>query len=169
MKLTKILMIVLLFWMIPAALIPIFDLVVWFPYVSPTNIPTDDLANHRLLSVRSAAFLTIVYFIINHLRQKKPLSSVSPIFVYVNCVLLFSTILLIKNSGPVIINKGSGFFKTRIPMMLEKISPKDADKKVLIKINGIFKSIAPFAPPLNPNQPNHKIKAPSAAMGVLLP
>jgi len=99
-KLTKILMIVLLFWMIPAALIPIFDLVVWFPYVSPTNIPTDDLANHRLLSVRSAAFLTIVYFIINHLRQKKPLSSVSPIFVYVNCLLLFSTILLIKNSGP---------------------------------------------------------------------
>ena len=54
-------------------------------------------------------------------------------------------------------------------MILEKISPKDADKKVLIKINGIFKSIAPLAPPLNPNQPNHKIKAPSAAIGVLLP
>jgi hypothetical protein len=54
-------------------------------------------------------------------------------------------------------------------MILEKISPKDADKKVLIKINGIFKSIAPFAPPLKPNQPNHKIKAPSAAIGVLLP
>ena len=72
-------------------------------------------------------------------------------------------------SGPVIINKGSGFFKTRMPMILEKISPKEADKKVLIKINGIFKSIAPFAPPLKPNQPNHKIKAPSAAIGVLLP
>ena len=53
--------------------------------------------------------------------------------------------------------------------MLEKISPKEADKKVLIKINGIFRSIAPLAPPLNPNHPNHKIKAPSAAIGVLLP
>ena len=98
MKLTKILMVVLLFWMIPAAVIPIFDLVIWFPYV--TSVPINDLANHRLLSVRSAAFLTIAYFIINHLRQKKPLSSVSPVFVYVNFLLVFSIILLIKNGGP---------------------------------------------------------------------
>ena len=68
-----------------------------------------------------------------------------------------------------IINSGSGFFRIMMPITLEKISPKDADKKVLIKINGIFKSIAPLAPPLNPNQPNHKIKAPNAAIGVLLP
>ena len=68
-----------------------------------------------------------------------------------------------------IINSGSGFFRIMMPIALEKISPKDADKKVLIKINGIFKSIAPLAPPLNPNQPNHKIKAPKAAIGVLLP
>ena len=53
--------------------------------------------------------------------------------------------------------------------MLEKISPKDADKKVLIKINGTLISIAPFAPPLKPNQPNHNISAPRAAIGVLLP
>ena len=66
-------------------------------------------------------------------------------------------------------NNGSGFFRTSTPMMLEKISPKDADKKVLIKINGTLISIAPLAPPLNPNQPNHKIKAPRAAIGVLLP
>ena len=98
MKLTKILMVVLLFWMIPAAVIPIFDLVIWFPYV--TSVPINDLANHRLLSVRSAAFMTIGYFIINHLRQKKPLSSVSPVFVYVNFLLVFSIILLIKNGGP---------------------------------------------------------------------
>ena len=72
-------------------------------------------------------------------------------------------------SGPVIINNGSGFFKIRMPIILDKMSPKDADKKVLIKINGIFKSIAPLAPPLNPNQPNQRIRAPSAAIGVLLP
>ena len=98
MKLTKILMMVLLFWMIPAAVIPIFDLVIWFPYVTSV-LPIDDLASHRLLSVRSAAFMTIAYFIINHLRQKKPLSSVSPVFVYVNFLLIFSIILLIKNGG----------------------------------------------------------------------
>ena len=84
--------------MIPASVIPIFDLVIWFPYV--TSVPIDDLANHRLLSVRSATFMTIAYFIINHLRQKKPLSSVSPVFVYVNFLLMFVIILLIKNGGP---------------------------------------------------------------------
>ena len=72
-------------------------------------------------------------------------------------------------NGPVIINKGSGFFIMKIPMTLEKIKPNEADKNVLIKISGIFRSIAPLAPPLNPNQPNHKINAPSAAIGVLLP
>ena len=99
MKLTKILMILLLFWMIPASVIPIFDLVIWFPHV--TSVPIGDLASHRLLSVRSAAFMTIAYFIINHLRQKKPLSSVTPVFVYANSLLMFSTIFLIKNGGPI--------------------------------------------------------------------
>ena len=45
----------------------------------------------------------------------------------------------------------------------------EADKNVLININGTFRSIAPLAPPLKPNQPNHKINAPNAAIGVLLP
>ena len=54
-------------------------------------------------------------------------------------------------------------------MILERTNPADAAKKVFIRINGILKSIAPFAPPLNPNQPNQRIRAPSAANGVLLP
>ena len=33
--------------------------------------------------------------------------------------------------GPEIINIGSGFFITIIPMMLEKIKPEEADKNVL--------------------------------------
>ena len=66
-------------------------------------------------------------------------------------------------------NIGSGFFITKIPMILDKTKPADADKKVLIKMSGILRSIDPFAPPLNPNQPNHKIIAPNAARGVLLP
>ena len=54
-------------------------------------------------------------------------------------------------------------------MMLDKTKPADADKNVLINISGILRSIDPFAPPLKPNQPNHKIIAPNAASGVLLP
>ena len=98
MKPTKIVLIVLLLWIIPASIIPVFDLVIWFPYVR--GIPIEDFSSHRLLSVRSATFMTMAYFIINHLRQKKPLSSVSPVFVFINFLLIFSIILLIKNGGP---------------------------------------------------------------------
>ena len=54
-------------------------------------------------------------------------------------------------------------------MILERTNPAEAAKNVFIKIKGILKSIAPLAPPLKPNHPNHKINAPSAAKGVLLP
>ena len=53
--------------------------------------------------------------------------------------------------------------------MKKLVNPADAAINVLININGILISIAKLAPPLKPNQPNHKIKAPNAAIGVLLP
>ena len=71
--------------------------------------------------------------------------------------------------GPVIINIGSGFLKTIIPIMLDEISPADAAMNVFIKISGILKSIAKLAPPLKPNQPNHKINVPKTANGKLEP
>ena len=37
------------------------------------------------------------------------------------------------------------------------------------RINGTVSSIAPLLPPLNPNQPNHKIKVPKTAKGKLEP
>ena len=98
MKPTKILLIILLLWIIPSSIIPIFDLVIWFPLLE--GLPADDLSSNRLLAVRSATFMTLAYFIVNHLRQKKPLSSVSPIFVFINFIVLFSSIFLIKNGGP---------------------------------------------------------------------
>ena len=61
-------------------------------------------------------------------------------------------------SGPVIINKGSGFFKTMYSHnMLEKISPKEADKKVLIKINGIFNIHCTISTPIKskPTEPQN--------------
>ena len=54
--------------------------------------------------------------------------------------------------------------------MLKPVNkPNAAAKKVLIKINGTVSSIAPLLPPLNPNQPNHKIKVPKTARGKLDP
>ena len=98
MKPTKILLLLLLAWLVPASLVTLFDLIILFPFMTYT--PSEDLANHRLLSVRSAVFMTLAYYIVNHLRKKKPLSSVSPILVFINFLILFSIILIIKNNGP---------------------------------------------------------------------
>ncbi len=98
MKPTKILLFLLLAWLVLASVAIIFDLVIWFPYME-YKAP-NDLANHRLLALRSAVFMTLAYYIVNHLRMKKPLSSVSPILVFVNFLILFSAILIIKNNGP---------------------------------------------------------------------
>lgn len=42
----------------------------------------------RLVVIRSAVFLTMAFFILRHLRNKRPLSSVAPVQVFVNCLLL---------------------------------------------------------------------------------
>ena len=41
----------------------------------------------RLVVVRAAMFLTLAYFIFRHLRNKRPLSSVAPVQVFVNCLI----------------------------------------------------------------------------------
>ncbi len=41
----------------------------------------------RLSVIRAATFLTMAYFIFRHLRNKRPLSSVAPVQVFVNCLI----------------------------------------------------------------------------------
>jgi hypothetical protein len=42
----------------------------------------------RLVVIRSAVFLTMAFFIYRHLRNKRPLSSVAPVQVFVNSLLV---------------------------------------------------------------------------------
>ena len=42
----------------------------------------------RLVVIRSAVFLTMAFFIFRHLRNKRPLSSVAPVQVFVNSLLV---------------------------------------------------------------------------------
>ena len=42
----------------------------------------------RLVVIRSAAFLTMAFFILRHLRNKRPRSSIAPVQVFVNSLLL---------------------------------------------------------------------------------
>ncbi len=45
-------------------------------------------SSERLVAIRSAVFLTMAFFIYRHLSRKRPLSSVAPLQVFVNCLIL---------------------------------------------------------------------------------
>lgn len=42
----------------------------------------------RLAVIRAATFLTMAFFIFRHLRNKRPLSAVAPVQVFVNCLIV---------------------------------------------------------------------------------
>ena len=48
----------------------------------------------RLVVIRSSLFLTLAFFIFRHLRNKRPLSSIAPLQVFVNCLLIVGVIRL---------------------------------------------------------------------------
>ena len=98
MSAVKFLLIAFLIWFIIAALSPLFNHYFLFPYVeAPLN---DSLGFQRSLTVRSACFLTLSYFIVNYLRHRKPLSSVVPILTFSFFYTIFRVGFLIKKGGP---------------------------------------------------------------------
>lgn len=46
----------------------------------------------RLSVIRAATFLTMAFFIFRHLRNKRPLSSVAPVQVFVNCLIMIGLV-----------------------------------------------------------------------------
>ena len=80
MRVSKVIMAVLLIWMVPSAWMPLFGYMYEVPY---TIIVIDvEAANWRVHSIRSAAFMTVAYFIVSYFRHQRPLSSVLPVLVF---------------------------------------------------------------------------------------
>ncbi len=98
MQVVKLFLVTILIWFISAAMSPFFDIYFWFPYIETTI--DDSLGFQRALTVRSAIFLTLSYFIINYLRHRKPLSSVVPILIFTIFYSIFRAGFLLKNGGP---------------------------------------------------------------------
>ena len=98
MQVVKLFLVAFLIWFITAAISPFFDIYFWFPYIeTPIN---DSIGFQRALTVRSAMFLTLAYFIVNYLRHRKPLSSVVPIMIFTTLYSICRTGFLVKNGGP---------------------------------------------------------------------
>jgi len=98
MSVVKFFLVAFLIWFVTAALSPFFDIYFWFPYIeAPINNSPDF---QRAVTVRSASFLTLSYFIINYLRHQKPLTSVVPLLVFCVFYTIFRIGFLVKNGGP---------------------------------------------------------------------
>ena len=99
---TKILMWILLLWFVIGAFMPLLDITFSFPFFYfqvPLEPTTDDQAMIilRLQVVRAASFMTMAYFIFKYLRNRKPLSSVVPVLVFINFLIFFSVIYTIRS------------------------------------------------------------------------
>ena len=99
---TKILMWILLLWFVVGACMPLLDITFSFPFFYfkvPLEPTTDDQAMIilRLQIVRAASFMTMAYFIFKYLRNRKPLSSVVPVLVFINFLILFFAIYTLKS------------------------------------------------------------------------
>ena len=99
---TKILMWILLLWLVVGACMPLLDITFSFPFFYfqvPLEATTHEQAMIilRLQVVRAASFMTMAYFIFKYLRNRKPLSSVVPVLVFINFLILFSVIYTLKS------------------------------------------------------------------------
>ncbi len=99
---TKILMWILLLWFVVGACMPLLEITFSFPFFYfqvPLEPTTDDQAMIilRLQIVRAASFMTMAYFIFKYLRNRKPLSSVVPVLVFINFLIFFSVIYTLRS------------------------------------------------------------------------
>ena len=98
MGVSKVIMAVLLVWMVPSALSPLFGYMYEVPY---TIIVIDvEAANWRVHSIRSAAFMTVAYFIVSYFRHQRPLSSVLPVLVFSYWLFVFRVATLVIYPQP---------------------------------------------------------------------
>ena len=99
---TRGLMVILLLWFIIGAFLPLFDITFSFPFfyfqVHLEPMTEDQtMIILRLQIVRAASFMTMAYFIFKYLRNRKPLSSLVPVLVFTNFLILFSVAYTVRS------------------------------------------------------------------------
>ena len=87
-------------YLLVASILPLFG---WqlFMYGPFTLEAFDPIAGSALFLVitKSASFMTLTFFALNYLQNRKPLSSVAPLLVYSNFIIIFSAIFLIQSDN----------------------------------------------------------------------
>ena len=102
MRFVKAVLVLLMFWLAGASLLPVLG---WNLYL-PFQVEELDLTGVylRLVTIKSAAFMTMVYFILNYLRHRRPLSSVAPRLVFSNFIVGFGVFFMVRYTHLVLID-----------------------------------------------------------------
>ncbi|MGB1189971.1 MAG: hypothetical protein ACPHAN_04545 [Pseudomonadales bacterium] len=102
MRFVKAVLVLLMFWLAGASLLPVLG---WNLYL-PFQVEELDLTGVylRLVTIKSAAFMTMVYFIFNYLRHRRPLSSVAPLLVFSNFIVGFGVFFMVRYTHLVLID-----------------------------------------------------------------
>ncbi len=102
MRFVKAVLVLLMFWLAGASLLPVLG---WNLYL-PFQVEELDLTGVylRLVTIKPAAFMTMVYFIFNYLRHRRPLSSVAPLLVFSNFIVGFGVFFMVRYTHLVLID-----------------------------------------------------------------
>ena len=89
-------LIVLMVWLVVSAFVAPFGYFLSLPW----GFEQIDLIGNQLrfMAIRSATFLTLSYFIFNYLRHRKPLSSVAPLLVFNNFLIVLASVSMMMGT-----------------------------------------------------------------------
>lgn len=92
MTLIRGILILLMLWLMLSACIAPFG----YFWSLPWGLDRLELTGNqmRFMAIRSATFLTLAYFILNYLRHRRPLSSVAPLLVFNNCLIVVASVTI---------------------------------------------------------------------------
>ena len=96
---------------------PVFGIEFYFPYIGKGELDSAQQIE-RLLVLRSASFMTIVYFTFKYFTNRKPLSSASPILVWSSFMVLFGVISNLQNGISIFDNPAESNWVVLLVLMI---------------------------------------------------
>ena len=90
-RVQKIFMGLLCFYLTVSAILPLFGYNITLAGMAFETFNTEPESYH-LHVIRSAAFMMLAFFALNYLRRRRPLSSVAPLLVFNNFLILFGVL-----------------------------------------------------------------------------
>lgn len=132
MRLEKVMLVIICLWGVLLAMAPVFEIEFYFPYIGKGTLDSAQQIE-RLLVMRSATFMTIVYFTFKYFTNRKPLSSVSPILAWSSFMVFFGVISNLQNGVSIFDNPAESnwvviLVLTILTFVLFRINKKDTKK-----------------------------------------